>query len=82
MPETCLGGLHRGGLRIVGERGPELEFTGPSRITSNNDLSKMLNNDDVVLALRALILEVQKNNEYNRRVAVTQGGNALRTKAS
>jgi hypothetical protein len=26
------GGDHRGGFRIVGERGPELEVTGPSRI--------------------------------------------------
>lgn len=26
------GGHHSGGLRIVGERGPELELTGPSRI--------------------------------------------------
>ncbi len=28
------GGVHGGGLRIVGERGPELEATGPSRIFS------------------------------------------------
>lgn len=28
------GGKHRGGLRLVGEQGPELEATGPSRIFS------------------------------------------------
>lgn len=31
-PRYATGGLHRGGYRIVGENGPELEFTGPSRI--------------------------------------------------
>jgi hypothetical protein len=36
------GGLHPGGLRLVGERGPELEVTGPSRIMSNEDLMKAL----------------------------------------
>lgn len=87
LPKFADGGFHSGGLRIVGERGPELEFTGPSRIASNNDLSKMLNNDDVVAALRALIAEVQKNNEYNQRVAnkldaVTHGGTVLRTRAA
>lgn len=32
IPGFAAGGDHRGGLRIVGENGPELEFTGPSRI--------------------------------------------------
>lgn len=32
IPGFASGGDHLGGLRIVGERGPELEFTGPSRI--------------------------------------------------
>lgn len=35
------GGDFAGGMRWVGERGPELEMTGASRITSSNDLSKM-----------------------------------------
>jgi hypothetical protein len=38
VPEFADGGLHIGGMRIVGERGPELEMTGPSRIMSNEDL--------------------------------------------
>jgi len=37
------GGLHSGGMRIVGERGPELEVTGPARYMSNANLSSMLN---------------------------------------
>lgn len=33
-PAFAMGGMHTGGLRIVGENGPELEATGPSRIYS------------------------------------------------
>lgn len=36
------GGQHRGGLRVVGENGPELEFTGPSTILSNQNSRKWL----------------------------------------
>lgn len=32
VPAFAAGGMHLGGLRLVGERGPELEATGPSRI--------------------------------------------------
>ena len=32
IPGFASGGNHKGGLRIVGENGPELEATGPSRI--------------------------------------------------
>jgi phage-related minor tail protein len=31
-PAFASGGIHSGGLRLVGENGPELELTGPSRI--------------------------------------------------
>ncbi len=49
------GGLHSGGLRIVGENGPEIEATGPSRIYNSNQLGNMLNHGataDEVKALR------------------------------
>lgn len=42
IPGFAGGGDHRGGLRIVGERGPELELTGPSRIFSADKTAKML----------------------------------------
>jgi len=32
VPGYASGGMHPGGLRLVGEEGPELEVTGPSRI--------------------------------------------------
>jgi trimeric autotransporter adhesin len=38
------GGLHTGGMRIVGERGPELEMTGPARYMSNATLASMMGN--------------------------------------
>lgn len=49
------GGIHSGGLRIVGENGPEIEATGPSRIYNSNQLGNMLNHGataDEVKALR------------------------------
>ncbi|MDD4390197.1 MAG: hypothetical protein PHW03_05275 [Eubacteriales bacterium] len=36
------GGQHSGGWRIVGEEGPELEYTGPSQIFTNSNTSKIL----------------------------------------
>jgi hypothetical protein len=38
------GGLHGGGMRLVGERGPELEVTGPARYMSNATLAAMMGN--------------------------------------
>lgn len=69
VPAFATGGFHRGGLRLVGERGPEIEATGPSRITSNNDLAKMLSNDDVVEQLLLLFKEMRENTKFNQRVA-------------
>jgi hypothetical protein len=54
------GGFHSGGLRIVGENGPELESTGPSRIWNADQTSAMLggNSSDVVDAIDALRAEL------------------------
>ena len=88
LPTFADGGFHAGGLRIVGERGPELEFTGPSRITSNNDLREALSgNKEVVIELRLLRSAIEKNSKYNQRVSrnidsVTQGGTSFRTTAA
>ncbi|QFQ88270.1 hypothetical protein F8A10_12190 [Paracoccus kondratievae] len=41
IPGFAFGGDFGGGLRIVGENGPELEFTGPSRIM-NAELTRQL----------------------------------------
>lgn len=43
VPAYASGGMHAGGIRLVGERGPELEVTGPSRIFSASKTAAMLN---------------------------------------
>ncbi|MGV6397004.1 DUF4214 domain-containing protein [Pseudomonas caspiana] len=42
IPAYATGGDHMGGLRLVGENGPELEVTGPSRIFNANQTAAML----------------------------------------
>lgn len=42
VPAFASGGVHLGGLRIVGENGPELEATGPSRIWNQRQLAGAL----------------------------------------
>jgi hypothetical protein len=42
VPAFAEGGRHLGGIRLVGERGPEVEVTGPSTIYSNSDLRRAL----------------------------------------
>lgn len=42
IPGFAGGGSHTGGLRIVGERGPELEATGPARYWNASQTSAML----------------------------------------
>lgn len=66
LPAFALGGQHAGGLRLVGENGPELEYTGPSTIMSNSNTRSLLNNDDVVAELRALREEVRNLRAENK----------------
>ncbi|WP_339112864.1 hypothetical protein [Thioclava sp. GXIMD2076] len=42
IPQFAAGGLHTGGLRLVGEKGPEIEATGASRIWSADQTRRML----------------------------------------
>lgn len=42
-PAFANGGIHTGGVRLVGENGPELEVTGPSRIYNANQTAAILN---------------------------------------
>lgn len=56
VPGFAAGGYHAGGLRLVGEYGPELEVTGPSRIWNAEQTRALLagSNDNgmVVSAIR------------------------------
>jgi phage host-nuclease inhibitor protein Gam len=56
--QFAMGGYHTGGLRMVGERGPELEATGPSRIFSHNQTSGMFKDPDLKEAVNELRREV------------------------
>lgn len=42
LPGFASGGDHKGGFRLVGERGPELEFTGPSRIMNATQTQQVM----------------------------------------
>jgi hypothetical protein len=61
IPAFASGGDHTGGLRLVGENGPELESTGPSRIFNADQTKNLLsggNNQAVLDELIALRKEV------------------------
>ena len=96
VPGFASGGMFSGGLRLVGERGPELEVTGPSRIYNANQTASMLNgggsNAGLVTEIRALgarldmiQAETQAGALNSGKVVklldrVTEGGNAMLTK--
>lgn len=57
-PSFAAGGYHAGGMRLVGERGPELEFTGPSRILNASDTAALLSGGGLATAVAELTREV------------------------
>jgi hypothetical protein len=90
------GGYHVGGLRLVGEQGPELEVTGPARIYSADQTRAMLggSNEEMVRELRALRAELAELKAASAATArstsdtarimtrVTNGGNAMLTETA
>ena len=58
VPAFAKGGFHAGGWRVVGEQGPELEVTGPSRIYNASQTAAMLGGGGSTEELRALRGEV------------------------
>jgi len=68
VPGYATGGNFGGGLRLVGERGPEMEVTGPSRIYNANQTAAMLSggrgDGATVAELQGLRREMQSNFEY------------------
>ena len=70
IPGFASGGSFGGGLRLVGENGPELEVTGPSRIFSASQTASLLNsggsNEALLAEIRALRAEVAALREQQR----------------
>lgn len=74
------GGWHGGGLRIVGENGPEIEATGPARYYSATQTrSLMSGGEDMAAELRALRKEVARLREEQRGLGMTQATAARRS---
>lgn len=53
-PKFAAGGTHKGGFRMVGENGPEVEYTGPSQIINNQNAKAMFDNSDMVAEIASL----------------------------
>ncbi|QOY96327.1 tape measure protein [Massilia sp. UMI-21] len=73
IPGFASGGLFGGGLRIVGENGPELEATGPSRIWSASQTSSLLArmsspSDNSVVLVAAVERLTAENREMRREL--------------
>jgi len=67
------GGMHSGGLRLVGENGPEIEATGPSRIYSNQQTKGLMSNNgssETVAELRMLRQEISEMKAEQRKIGV------------
>jgi phage-related minor tail protein len=67
-PRFANGGYHSGGLRLVGENGPELEVTGPSRILNDGQIRNALSGDDSTTAAIQALRE--DNRAQARSIAV------------
>lgn len=64
LPGFAEGGYHNGGLRIVGENGPELEATGEARIWTAAQTQQMLSGANSRNSSNAdLIAEIQRLNQ-------------------
>ena len=66
VPAYASGGDHLGGLRLVGENGPELEVTGPSRIYNANQTASMLKGGGDVGALVSELKQMREENKSQR----------------
>ena len=95
IPGYAAGGNFSGGIRLVGERGPEIELTGSSKILNARQTADALNGGGgsaVVAGLRALADQLDDirantqagalsgNNVVKLLNRVTDGGNAMLTK--
>lgn len=69
IPAFARGGWHAGGLRIVGENGPEIEATGASRIYSASQTAQMLRGGPDTSAMDKLSQAVSSLGDGIRAIA-------------
>lgn len=72
-PGFASGGDHRGGLRIVGENGPELEATGPSRIFTANQTRQMLSGGGGGSTNVSVVVNMDQGGQTNTKSDSQQG---------
>jgi hypothetical protein len=72
------GGDHPGGLRLVGEHGPEVEATGPSRIWSTSKMSQIFGQAEATAIMKELLTEIRQMRVEQR---VGDQANVVATKA-
>ena len=70
LPAFASGGDHLGGWRLVGEQGPEIEATGPSRIFNAQDTRRILagSGNSGGADLSPLLAEIKALRESNQRL--------------
>ena len=76
VPAFATGGMHAGGIRLVGENGPELEVTGASRIYSAQQTASMLGGGDTASEMRAMREELAMLRAEARATAINTGRQA------
>jgi len=79
LPGFANGGKHSGGLRMVGERGPELEVTGAAMIYNQQQLGAMLSGNASSSDDGALLAEVRALRADVNRLGDTGNANTGRT---
>lgn len=97
LPAFAEGGMHGGGLRLVGERGWEIEATGPARYWNQQQLANAMNGgssaalEEEVRAMRAELAQLRAATQAVAEAAgatadvlvrVTNNGNGMVTAAA
>lgn len=86
IPSFATGGDHEGGWRLVGERGPELEYTGPSHIYNASDTERMMQgggaNDKAILDQLTRIAQILEGGNRISIADAEQSGSLLRRVAA
>lgn len=79
IPGFASGGMHMGGLRVVGEHGPEIEATGPARIWTADQIGGDRESAAEMRAMRqemkeqrALLYQIAKTNSKMLDIERTQ----------